>query len=223
LTIPPLVHFKEKVIWRVIPTRFPPVSLFRNVAPEEDWDLIQEFEGRTNQRLTEEAFSRGLVRPSDRTTSSSSHYILGPITHPNPEGSQYSDGSFGILYAGLSFETAIAEVKAQREFFMRQTYQNKPQRLDMRVIVINLSGALHDLRKWEGICKNDIKQTRELSRVLREQDSYGIIFESEHHPQGECVGIFRPNILSNARQERHFSFIWDGSSITDTFELSQSA
>lgn len=219
----PLARFRNTPVWRIIPSRFPPVDLFRDVAPAEHWDLIQNFEGRTNERLVEQAMSRGLVRPEDRTDKSSSHYILGPLTHPNPEGSRFSDENFGVLYAGLDFETAATEVKAHREVFLRNTLQ-KPQRLDMRAIVMNLDGELHDFRS-AGMKRliQTPDQARAVARELRGAGSYGFVFSSELRSGGQCVAIFRPIVLSNCRQERHFGYVWDGSTIVETYEYAQPA
>src|SRR5690242_15860027 len=96
--------------WRIIPSRFPPVDLFRDVAPTKDWPHLNELEGRTNERLRVEAEPGELIRAADRLEASKSHYILGPLSHPNLDGSRFSDGTFGVLYAALDFDTAIAEV-----------------------------------------------------------------------------------------------------------------
>lgn len=217
----PLARLRTTV-WRIIPTRFPPVDLFREVASAEDWSLLQEFEGLTNSRLVEQELSRGLVRTEDRIEKSSSHYILGPLTHPNPDGSRFSDGAYGVLYAALDFDTAVAEVKQQREAFMAATGQ-KPQRIDMRVILMNLDGDLHDLRgsSFEDQTIEGLKRSREAGAELRSAGSNGIIFESSLRLGGTCVAVFRPPVLTNCRQERHFGFIWDGSAITDVYEYAR--
>lgn len=214
----PLKRFQSVKAWRIIPSRFPPVDLLKDVAPREHWDFLNQFEGRTNQRLVETNSPRGFVRPEDFVFGSDSHYILGPLTHPNPEGSLLADGSFGVLYAALEFETAAAEVKAQREEFLRYTSE-PPIRLDMRVIVLQLNGSLEDLR---GNMPANVEQSRLLGRKLREQGSYGVVFNSSANPGGTCIGIFRPPVLSQCVQERHLAFVWDGTSIVESYEYKRS-
>lgn len=34
---------------------------------------------------------------------------------------------------------------------------------------------------------------------------------------GECVALFRPRLLSNARQERHLCFVWNGHRIVTVY------
>jgi hypothetical protein len=38
---------------------------------------------------------------------------------------------------------------------------------------------------------------------LREQNSWGIIFNSARHPVGKCMAAFQPPALSTCRTERH--------------------
>jgi hypothetical protein len=217
----PLAQFRKAQLWRLIPTRFPPVDLFRDVAPSNDWLLLQEIEGRTNERLVEQALSRGLIRPEDRVEKSNSSYIMSPFTHPNPEGSRFSDGTYGVLYGGLDFETAVAEVKSQREVFLRHTSQ-KPQRLDMRAVVMDLDGSLHDIRGSHPSTLDDEEKSRAIARSLRDEGSWGLVFNSHAVSGRACVCVFHPPALSNCRQECHLVLVWDGQKISEILEYSRS-
>jgi hypothetical protein len=220
MTDVPAASFKDATIYRVIPSRHPVVDLFREVASPEDWELLHRVAQLTDDRIQEEEFSTGLIRLEDRTDASKSHYIVGPLSRPDPRGSHFSDGSFGVLYAGLDFETAQAEVVARRESFLRATSQ-RPQRIDVRVILISLTGTLHDLRGEDPDKMSDQNFTRDLALRLRGAGSYGIVFNSNARPGGECVAVFRPPVLSNCRQERHFGYNWDGNNISSIIEYSQ--
>ena len=216
---PPLVRFPITTVYRIIPSRFPPVDLYREVAPAEDWQFLQQVAMRTNDRLAESNFSTGLIRPEDRVDKSNSSYILGPLSRPNPRGSRFSDATFGVLYAGLDFETTQKEVIAQREIFLRATSQ-RPQRIDMRVVLMDLEGEVHDLRNEDPKLLHNIEWTRSLGIKLRNLGSYGLIFESKAPSNGQCVAVFRPPIISNCRQERHFGYVWNGHSISEIIEYS---
>lgn len=210
------------VAWRVIPSRFPPVDLFREIAPRKDWPYLNDLEGMTNERLRAESLSDGLIRAEDRVEQSSSHYITGPLSHPRLEGSQFSDGTFGVLYAALDFDTIVAEVKLAREAFLRST-DEPATRIDMRCIVLDIDGELHDIRgaKGDQYRGANAKESRELGRCLRDAGAWGIVFDSVARPGGTCVAVFRPPVLKNARQERHFAFIWDGRRIADIYTYSK--
>lgn len=206
--------------WRIIPSRFPPVHLFGEVAPEKDWLYLNDLEGRTNERLRAAAAPEGLIRAEDRLEASSSHYILGPLSHPNLDGSRFSDGTFGVLYAALDFDTAVAEVRRAREAFLRSTSE-PATRIDMRCIKLDVRGDFHDLRGAAGRRFRDEVKSRDLGCRLRDEGSCGIVFDSDARPGGTCIAVFRPPVLTNPRQERHFAFVWDGQRIIEMYEYSK--
>jgi len=213
MQIPPLSIYRG-LAWRLIPSRFPPVHLFRNVAPPEDWDLLNEFEGLTNQRLVN----------NPPPAADCSHYISGPLSHSNPEGSLFADSSFGVLYAGLDFSTILAEVKFQRARFLRFTSE-EPQRLDMRAVVIDVGGEFHDIRGKMETYAASLDASRALGIRLRELGSAGILFDSPNNPGGYCIAGLRTEPFSGGRQERHLGLVWDGNDFTDvlTYASSQAA
>src|SRR3546814_15336257 len=70
---------------------------------------------------------------------------MAAFTHLNPEGSRFTDGSFGVFYAGLTLDTAIAETRHHRARFLAAT-DEPAQEIDMRVYAIDLEAGLHDIR-----------------------------------------------------------------------------
>ena len=111
----------------------------------DDLEANLELESLTNPRLRDEVGDIRLVPPEDRVTGPGTSIIMAAFTHLNPEGSRFSDGTFGVFYAAQGFDTAIAESKHHRERFMRATAQPRME-LDMRVYAVDLDGDLHDLR-----------------------------------------------------------------------------
>lgn len=140
----------RRVTWqpcyRIVPSRFPPINLFERVADPEDWEAIIAVESLTNDRIRDEAGQIQLVPPQDRISGPGASTIMAAFTHPNPEGSRFSDGSYGVFYAGRELDTAVAETKHHRVRFMRATRQPAME-LDMRVYAVDLSGRLHDVRR----------------------------------------------------------------------------
>ena len=94
---------------------------------------------------------------------------------------------------------------------------------DMRVYVVDLDGELHDLRGRQSdyplVHREDSRAAgRHLAEVLRREGSNGIVYDSIRREGGECAAVFRPRLLSNCRQERHLSYVWDGERVTDVYE-----
>ncbi len=52
-----------------------------------------------NPRLRNEAGAIHLVPPEERVTGPGATWVMAPFTHFNPNGSRFSDGTYGVYYA----------------------------------------------------------------------------------------------------------------------------
>jgi hypothetical protein len=208
--------------YRIIPSRFPPINLFERVTDPADLETVLDIESMTNDRLRNEVGSLNLVPPEDRISGPGTSPIMAAFTHLPPYGSRFTDGSFGVFYAGRTLETAIAETKYHREAFLRATSEPRIE-LDMRVYAVDLDAVLHDIRGMRDTMLGIYDQTsytasQALAIEIRNSGSSGVAYDSVRKPGGECVAIFKPRVLSNCRQERHLTYVWDGSSISIVYE-----
>ncbi len=208
--------------WRIIPSRFPPIPLFERVTDPADFDAVIALESLTNDRIRDEVGQIQLVPPEDRVTGPGAATIMAAFTHPNPEGSRFSDGSCGVYYTARDLDTAVAETRHHRARFMRATRQG-PMELDMRVYVAELKTRLHDIRGQRKTLRKVYTQDsyaagQELGARLRADGSSGIAFDSVRHDGGQCAAVFRPRALSKCRQERHLCYVWDGEKIATIYE-----
>ncbi len=211
-----------KPCWRIIPSRFPPIQLFEDVADPGDLEAVFEIEAITNDRLRDEVGELQLVPPQDRISGPGTSYIMAAFTHLNPDGSRFSDGTWGVYYAGIDLNTAIAETRYHRAIFLRATSETAME-LDMRVLVADIEGDLHDIRSLQDKRPelNDLDAygaSQDFARTLRNDNSNGIVYNSVRHQSGECIAIFRPPLLSNCRHERHLCYVWNGNEISDVYE-----
>lgn len=208
--------------YRIIASRFPPISLFEDVADPSDLEAVFAVEAMTNDRLRDEVGELALIVPEDRVSGPGTSVIMAAFTHLNPEGSRFCDGSYGLFYAASTIATAIAETRHHRARFM--TYTREPaQELDMRVYAVDLDAVLHDIRDLREerpalYAEDNYTAGQALGRELREQGSDGIIYQSVRHPGSECAALFRPRLLANCRQERHLCYVWDGQAIITVYE-----
>lgn len=212
----PLTEVSWTPCWRMIPSRFPPVDLYERIAPREDWLSLQELESLTNERLRTSVGKSALVRQEDRLSGPGTSLIMSPFTHPDPNGDQFSDGTFGISYALPTYGAALARSVRSREDFLKRTREG-PMILQMRVLNTDMHGMLHDLRGKVANDYLDVEASRELCRNLRAEGSHGLLYNDTHHGVGETVAAFRPTILSNLRQERHLAYKWNGVRIVEVF------
>lgn len=218
----PIARIEWWPCYRIVPSRFPPVGLFDAVADPEDLEAVFQVEAMTNDRLRDEVGEISLVPAEDRVSGPGTTPIMAAFTHLNPEGDRFTDGSYGVFYASLTIDTAVAETRHHRVRFLAAT-DEPAQELDMRVYAVDLVADLHDIRGMQASNPTWYHPTRyamsqELARGLRESGSDGIVYDSVRHDGGECAAVFRPRLLSNCRQERHLCYVWDGQAITMIYE-----
>jgi hypothetical protein len=197
--------------WRIVPSRFPPRGVFDRVAAPEDLEALFAIESLTNARLRQELGQLDLVPRERRVSGPGTQPIMAAFTHLNPDGSRFSDGSYGVFYAARALDTAVAETMHHRAKFMAAT--NEPaMKLEMRCYRTAVDGRLHDLRKgWTTMLQPvDYAAPQALARELRAAGSDGVVYPSVRHAGGECVGLFFPDLLKPCVQAQHLIYSWDG-------------
>ena len=127
-----------------------------------------------------------------------------------------------MYYAAESLDTAVAEVSHHRGVFLARTAEEAID-IDLRWIQADLMDRLHDLRgqgaAMPGVYDPDsYGSSQELARMLRSQGSQGIVYDSVRRPLGQCVAVFKPKSLRNARAVGHIGLHWDGRTISHWFE-----
>lgn len=197
--------------WRIVPSRFPPRGVFDRVAAPEDLEALFAIESLTNARLRQELGQLDLVPRERRVSGPGTQPIMAAFTHLNPDGSRFSDGTYGVFYAARALDTAVAETMHHRAKFMAAT--NEPaMKLEMRCYRTAVDGRLHDLRRgWSAMLQPDDYATPQaLARELRAAGSDGVVYPSVRHAGGECVGLFFPDLLKPCVQAQHLIYSWDG-------------
>lgn len=223
----PLSNVRWQPSWRLVPSRFPPVGLFDRVASAGDLDTVLDIEGLTNDRLREEVGDLKLVPDKDRIFGPCTTPIMAAFTHLNPEGSRFSDGSYGVYYAAKKIDTAIAETIFHRERFLRAT-KELPIETDMRSYASDLNDQFHDIRGQKEarpeLYNPDPRRygpAQSFADSLRAEGSNGIVYESVRDAGGECIAVFRPRLLAPVVQGAHYCFVWDGESIAEIYVKSE--
>ena len=216
------------VLWRssvrIIPSRFPPIDLFERVADPADLEAVFAVEALTNPRLRESVGALHAVPAPDRVTGAGAGFIMAPFTHLSADGARFSTATFGAYYAADTRATAIAETVYHRERFMRATAQPAME-LTMRVLLATVRGDLLDLRGARDTHaalyhSTDYTASQSFARTHRAEGAAGVVYHSVRDPDGECVAIWRPRLVTGCRQGAHLGYVWDGSRITAVYQKS---
>ena len=210
----------NRVSWigarRIIRSLHPLIDLFEDIADPEDWPLLIAGEQKTNPRLMETLGALDLVPVGRRVAGPGASYLMAPFTHVSPDrASRFTDGTFGVLYVAGRFETSLLETMHHHARFMTRTREAPGWTSQFRELVMDIDAVLHDLRGGNPAYEPALDLTvytesQKLASALRGSGSDGIVYPSRRDPNGQCVGLFYPDLVRNLIQGRHLDYHWDG-------------
>jgi hypothetical protein len=79
----------------------------------------------------------------------------------------------------------------------------------MRVLVGSIIGPFEDAsalpqpQRSQVLDPHDYRAAQDYGRLLRNAGAQGVVFQSVRHPDGTCIGAFRPRAVGRPHQERH--------------------
>ena len=213
--------------WRVIASRYPPITLFERLTPDPAvWDALVALEQLTNPRVRDEIGDIALVPPDERVTGPGASTVMASFTHLNPKGSRFSDGSFGVYYAAAALETAIAETVFHFEAFARDS-ADPPRSEDFRVltgiVVADFEdvAALPDTERHAILDPDSYAASQAYAKQLRSAGANGVAYSSVRHAGGKCLGAFRPRAVGIPHQDRHLKYRWNGERVDCYFDYAR--
>lgn len=213
-------RIRWKPAWRLVPSRYPAIGPWDRIADPADFDALAAIEGLTNPRLREQLGQLSITPRERWLTGPGSTPVMAAFAHLNPEGSRFSDGSYGVFYAARSLGTAIRETAYHRERFLARTREPAMQ-LQMRSYQCTIACAMHDLRGGYPSAHDprDYGPARRLAARLRAAGSNGIVYDSVRDPGGQCAAVFWPDKVGPCTVAKHYAYLWDGKAIRDVLEL----
>ena len=181
-------------------------------------------EARTNDRIREEVGELSRVLREDYVLGPGSTPVMAAFTHVG-RPSRFTNGSFGIYYAGESVNTAIAEARFHRERFLKAT-DEPAKSLTMRAYVGTLHRPLHNIRgkgyrKYQNPDVATYPRCQQFSVKVRAAASWGLIYRSVRRSGGECIAVYRPPAVGTLKQSNHYVLYWNGEQIAHTYEVKE--
>lgn len=217
-------HVEWPAAWRIIASRYPPIDLFERLTPDPAvWEALIALEELTNPRVRDETGQIALVAPEERVSGPGAGYVMAAFTHVNPNGSRFSDGSYGVYYAAASLETAIRETVHHFARYAADS-ADPPRMEDMRVLAGPLDTTLEDVaaldaaRRRAVLDPDSYAASQAYAREVRAAEADGVVYPSVRHEGGTCIGAFRPRAVGLPRQERHLKYHWDGTRVGRYFD-----
>ena len=217
------IQFNQRV-HRLIPSKFPPVSLFDWASSAEELEQIALLEGLTNERIHAELGRINVVAKEDWIGGQGATPLMAAFTHIG-YSSRFSDGSYGVYYAASSLETAIKETVFHRELFYRASCEAACS-ISMREYIAKVKKPLIDITStdYHDLLHPDIQyyaKSQEFGKQVYKEKHWGLIYPSIRNEGALCTAIFRPPALSIPTQGCHLKYIWDGERITEIYKESK--
>lgn len=193
--------------YRLVPSRFPPVTTFDTVATPADLVPVMELAGWTNDRLVAERIAR---LPADewvygRTNSS---VVMGAFLHVAPAGMRFNSADLGAWYAAAAPVTSGAEVghHLRREAVATGVAEIRRR---YRCYSARLEGDYLDIRGQQGVhpdvyASDSHAASQAFGEAVRASGGAGILYDSVRHAGGVNVVAHRPRNVLDVVQADHF-------------------
>jgi hypothetical protein len=223
----PQVTFFNQIAYRLIPSKYPPKSLFDDVANHEEFEILFAIQELTNPRIRNEVGNLNRVPAHERPYGiRGCNYALGPFVHLNPAGSRFSSGDFGVYYAAEDVQTAIAETRHHQQNYFSGIVGLKYDRLTMRCLKTQFTASLRDIRgeyfkEHECYNKDNYSVSQQLGAFLKNNNDAGLTYNSVRLAAKTCYALFSPSVIKDIIQTTHYEYIWDGEKIVVALETTE--
>ncbi len=193
--------------YRLIPSRFPPISAFETVAAAGDLAPVMALEGWTNDRLVQQRLQR-LPEKDWVFGRSNASVVMAAFLHAPAGGLRFSSGTLGAWYSAVAVNTSIAEVA---HHLRRETYNAgmDEMRSQYRAYLADLRGDYRDIRGRGGdfpalYAPADYSASQVFGEEVRASRDHGILYDSVRHAGGQNVVCYRTASILNVRQGAHY-------------------
>ncbi|MDO6705354.1 RES family NAD+ phosphorylase [Photobacterium sp. 1_MG-2023] len=221
----PSKQFEDQSCFRLIPSKYPPINLYEDVAEPEQLEAIFAVEALTNPRLAEETGDFSRVPAEERLVGiPHCSFVMAAFTHVNLDGGRFNTADFGAYYAASDVNTALKETVYHMERILGYT-REPSQDIQMRSIQAWFTADLTDLTAQTHLDSALYHPThygasQALAVTLKESRCDGVWYESVRHRGHHCFALYKPNLVHKVCQSAHYVYKWNGSAINTVLEMS---
>ena len=201
------ISFAPEGTTRLIPSRFPPIPAFDAVTIPDDLEAVMELEGWTNDRLVSPRLAR-LPRAEWVYGVPNASVVMAAFLHGSPGGLRFSDASLGAWYGSTHPNTALLEVAngLRKEIALSALTQKsetyRQYKADLDGSYVDIFGAHPEYHDPDDA---SYPVAQAFGRRVRDESTRaGIRYESVRHPGHENWVCFRPPLIRNVTQAKHF-------------------
>jgi hypothetical protein len=209
----------RRVIWprsvRIIRSIYPPIDLFEDIADPADWEALASAEAKFNPRIRDSIGDLAKVPLARRISGPGASWTMAPFVHCSPlRPGRFTDGTFGLYYAGDSTEVAIAETIHHHTRTMLATAEPPGWTSQFRELIGSIDADLDDISGMDDLLDPDNYATSQVfGAERRAAGSNGIFWPSVRYAGGKCIAAFWPDVVQIPTQGAHFAYHWNGSAV----------
>jgi hypothetical protein len=224
----PTKRVRWQATYRLVSARHPPIDTFERIASPEDRRVLDALEKLTDPASRQAIGQISLVPASKRVFGPGASAAMAPFTHASRDNpSRFSNGSYGVYYAGRKFATALYEVAYHRGRFHAAT-RDPPLNAPFKTYIAGINKMMHDVRtgSWADLLDpnpSNYGLPQAFGAELRKAGSNGIVYPSVRHAEGECIGAFWPNVVSMPVEGKRIALEWDGRAMVAWFDFETNA
>ena len=220
-----ITPISDRALVRLIPATYhKPPSLRGLVDTEDEFAVLVEIEGLTNERLRAEQGKSASVdrrelawsrRRADLQLYGNSH-INAAFTYTRRGGNRFNDERRGAWYCSWATLTSIAEVAFHRTRELRYIgrFSDKARYIEILADFIGDFADITDEADHLALHPDPAigyPVGQELAQALRRDEHKGLIYPSVRMPGERCLVVFDPGAIQNVRPAASWDIIWDGS------------
>lgn len=202
---------------RLVPSQFPPIGIFDEVASREDAIAAMRLESLTNDRLQLPLKRIGLLSNEDWVVGQpGAQAVMASFLHAAPEGGRFTNAKLGAWYAARSLKTAIAETTFhQSRRVAASAGLELNARIAMREWTHTYDARFVDLRdgaeRYASLYQPDsYVESQPFGEKIRATSMAGIMYDSVRHAGGTCFVMYRPKMVAPVKQGVHLEYRWAG-------------
>ena len=209
----------RRVVWprsaRIVRSIYLPIDLFEDITDPADWEALASAEAKFNPRIRDSIGNLAKVPVARRITGPGASWVMAPFVHCSPlRPGRFTDGTFGLYYAGNSTEVAIAETIHHHTKTMLATAEAPGWTSQFRELIGSVDADLDDVSGMADLLHpEDYTASQVFGAQRRAAGSYGVTWPSVRYPGGSCIAAFWPDVVPIATQGGHFSYHWNGSAV----------
>jgi len=192
----------------------PAIGLIEDIADPADREALFSIEARFNPRIQGGIGDLSRVPVRRDLSGPGASWLMAPFVHysKNRPG-RFSDGTFGLYYAGDRINVATAETVHGYTRLMRST-KEAPCTSRFLALRGSIDADLDDASgRGDLLDPEDYGPSQVFGAERRAAGSKGITWPSVRYPDGNCIGIFPPDVIPIPVEIKRFDYHWNGTTV----------